>query len=223
MSRHMQNEIDKLKRQILALSALVEETVYSAIKSLTQRDAELARQVIGGDTQIDQCDVDIEEECQKILALHQPVAHDLRFIIAVLKIDAELERIGDATVNIAERVLFLVEEERIDTPFDFEGMAHKAQDMLRRSLEALVNLDARLAYDVIKADDEVDTLNRDMYGRIEEFIRKDPQHVDNYVQLLGISRQIEHIADRASNIAEDVIYLVEGNIVRHRTEAYKPR
>lgn len=222
MSRHLQSEIEKLKKQILSLSALVEDSVYRAVKSLRERDAALARAVIETDREIDQCDVDIEEECQKILALHQPVAHDLRFIIAVLKIDAELEHIGDATVNIAERVLFLVGEAQIDIPFDFQGMARKAQAMLQKSLHALVDLDAVLAYEVIRADDEVDAINREMYGRVEERIRAEPSRVSSYIHLLGVSRHLERIADHASNIAEDVIYLIEGNIVRHRTEEYRP-
>lgn len=221
MSRHLQNEIEKLKKRILGLSAVVEDTVYRAIKSLRERDAGLAQSVIDADTEIDLCEVDIEEECQKILALHQPVAHDLRFIIAVLKINAELEHIGDATVNICERVFLLVNQDRIDVAFDFSGMAQKAQAMLHKSLDALVNLDAALAHAVILADDEVDAINARMYGQVEQSIQADPGRADSYINLLGISHHIERIADLASNIAEDVIYLVEGRIVRHRTEEYR--
>jgi phosphate transport system protein len=221
MSKHLQNEIEKLKKRILSLSAVVEDTVYRAIESLKERNAELAQSVIDTDIEIDQAEVDIEEECQKILALHQPVAHDLRFIIAILKINAELERIGDATVSIAERVLFLAGEERIDIPFDFPGMARKAQAMLHKSLDALVNLDASLAYEVIRADDDVDAINREMYGQTQVCIQREPARVDSYIRLLGVSRHIERIADHASNIAEDVIYLTEGTIVRHRTGKHK--
>jgi len=221
MPEHLQNEVEKLKKKLLSLSAIVEDTVYRAVKSLRERDGKLAQWVIEIDNEIDEREVDIEEECQKILALHQPVAHDLRFIIAVLKINAELERIGDATVNIAERVKFFVTEEQIDIPFDFPGMAQKAQAMLHKSLDALVQLDAALAYEVIQADDEVDAINREMYGQIEECIQRDPVRVDTYIHLLGIAHHIERIGDHASNIAEDVIYLIEGTIVRHRTEEYK--
>jgi phosphate transport system protein len=221
MSVHFQNEIENLKKKILSLSGLVEDTVYHAVRSLKEQDGDVAREIIQIDYEIDQREVDIEEECQKILALHQPVAHDLRFIIAVLKINGELERIGDATVNIAERVLFLVAEERIDIPFDFAGMARKAQQMLHKSLDALVNLDPALAYEVMAADDEVDSINRQMYGQVEDGIRRNPERVDSFIHLLGVSRLIERIADHASNIAEDVIYLIEGKIVRHRTEEYK--
>jgi len=222
MGMHLEIEIEKLKKKLLSLSAIVEDTVYHAVRALKERNAELARQVIDADYDTDEREVDIEEECQKILALHQPVANDLRHIIAVLKINAELERIGDATVNIGERVLFLVSEEPVEFPFDFPAMAQKAQAMLHKSLDALVNLDPAWAYEVIAADDEVDAMNRDMYGLIEKCIRADPARVDTYIHLLGISRHIERIGDHASNIAEDVIYLIEGKIVRHRTEQYKP-
>ncbi len=221
MGMHLEIEIEKLKKKLLSLSAIVEDTVYHAVRALKERNAELAQQVIDADYDIDEREVDIEEECQKILALHQPVANDLRHIIAVLKINAELERIGDATVNIGERVLFLVSEEPVEFPFDFPAMAQKAQAMLHKSLDALVNLNPALAYEVIAADDEVDAMNRDMYGLIEKCIRGDPARVDTYIHLLGISRHIERIGDHASNIAEDVIYLIEGKIVRHRTEQYK--
>ena len=221
MGMHLEIEIEKLKKKLLSLSAIVEDTVYHAVRSLKERNAELARQVIDADYDIDEREVDIEEECQKILALHQPVANDLRHIIAVLKINAELERIGDATVNIGERVLFLVSEEPVEFPFDFPAMAQKAQAMLHKSLDALVNLNPAWAYEVIAADDEVDAMNRDMYGLIEKCIRGDPARVDTYIHLLGISRHVERIGDHASNIAEDVIYLIEGKIVRHRTEQYK--
>lgn len=221
MSKHLQNEIEKLKKRTLGLSAVVEESVYRAVKSLKERDAGLAHAIIDTDPDIDQQEVDIEEECQKILALHQPVAHDLRFIIAVLKINAELERIADAAVNIAERVLFLVEQEPLDIPFDYVGMALKAEAMLRKSLDALVNLNARLAYEVIAADDEVDAINRDAYVQIEKGIQANVELTTTYTHLLGISRHIERIADHATNIAEDVIYLIEGVIIRHRTEEYR--
>jgi phosphate transport system protein len=220
MALHLQNEIERLKKQLLSLSAIVEDTVYRAVKALNERDAVLAQWVIDNDTEIDLREVDIEEECQKVLALHQPVAHDLRYIIAVLKINAELERIGDATVNIAERVLFLIDEEPVDIPFDYPGMARRAQDMLHASLEALVNLDIALAYKVIAADEEVDAINREVYGQVERGIQKNVDRVATYIHLLGIARHIERIADHASNIAEDVVYLIEGRIIRHKTEEY---
>lgn len=221
MSRHLLIEIEKLKSRILELGDMVEKSVVRAVKSLQDRDADAAQSVIDYDTDIDLAEVDIEEECQKILALHQPVAHDLRFIIAVLKINTELERIGDAAVNIAERVRLLAGEEEISIPFDFAGMAEKAQAMLHKSLDALVNLDARLAFQVIAEDDEVDAINRQVYRQIEQSVLLNPARVDSLIHLLGVSRHIERIADHASNVAEDVIYLIEGRIVRHHAEDFK--
>lgn len=220
MSIHLQREIEKLKKNILSLGAMVEECVANAVKALRDRNPELARKIIDNDIKVDQLEVDIEEECQKILALHQPVAHDLRFIIAVLKINAELERIGDAAVNIAERVEVLSESERVSLPFNFTGMAEKARSMLRNSLDALVNQDSTLAYRVIAADDEVDSINRQMYEQVKEGIRRHPEDMEALIHLLSVSRHLERIGDHASNISEDVIYLIKGDIVRHRTEEY---
>lgn len=222
MALHFLREIDKLKKQLLSLSALVEESVAKAVSSVRGRDRVLARQVIENDLRIDALDIDIEEECQKILALHQPVAHDLRFIIAVIKINGTLEHIGDCAVNIAERALFLCEEEHLDIPFDFTGMAEKARRMLGRALDALVNQDDALAYQVIAADDEVDLINREMYGQVKDGIRQHPEHLESLIHLLSISRHVERIADLASHIAEEVIYYVKGDIVRHKTEQFRP-
>lgn len=223
MSVHFLREIDRLKKQLLSLSALVEQSVAKAVSAVRERDRNLARQVIENDLRIDALDVDIEEECQKILALHQPVAHDLRFIIAVIKINGTLEHIGDCAVNIAERALFLCEEEHLDIPFDFTGMSEKARTMLRRALDALVNQDEALAYQVIASDDEVDFINREMYGQVKEGIRKHPEHLESLIHLLSISRHVERIADLASHVAEEVIYYVKGDIVRHRTEQFRPQ
>jgi phosphate transport system protein len=221
VSKHLHREVDKLKKQLLSLSALVEEAVQRAARSVQERDPQLAKWVIDIDFAIDQREVEIEEECLKTLALHQPVAHDLRFIISVLKINGELERIGDATVNIAERAQYLATVERVDVSFDFGRMSEIAQDMLRRSIDALVNLDAGLAYEVIATDDKVDELNREMYELVEDACRQDPEQIRTLTHVLGISRHLERIGDHASNIAEDVIYLVKGEIVRHRSEEYR--
>ncbi|MCC6155573.1 MAG: phosphate signaling complex protein PhoU [Candidatus Hydrogenedentes bacterium] len=221
MSVHFQREIDRLKKQLLSLSALVEESVAKAVSSIRDRDRQMAKQVIENDLRIDALDIDIEEECQKILALHQPVAHDLRFIIAVIKINGTLEHIGDCAVNIAERALFLAEEPHLDIPFDFTGMAEKARNMLRRALDALVNQDEGLAYQVIAADDEVDQVNREMYGQVKDGIRKHPEDLESLIHLLSISRHVERIADLASHIAEEVIYYVKGDIIRHKTEQFR--
>jgi phosphate transport system protein len=162
----------------------------------------------------------MEEECLKILALHQPVGSDLRLIVAILKINNDLERIGDLSVNIAERAVFLASPETIDIPLDFARMAENVESMLRRSLDALVNTDLAAAHEVLEADDEVDAINREMYVQVQDAIRQHPQRVERLIHLLSASRHLERIADHATNIAEDVIYMIEGEIVRHREEEY---
>ena len=220
MPMHLKREIEALKRRLLGLCALLEEAVRQAVRSVENRDGELARRVIEGDTAIDRVEVEVEEECLKILALHQPVAGDLRFIVICLKINNDLERMGDLAVNIAERAEFLASEPPVNVPFDFPTMAEKAQAMVKNSLDALVNLDAALAREVCKADDEVDAINREMYGQIKKAIREQPECLDQLIHLLGIARHLERIADLATNIAEDIIYMVEGEIVRHYAENY---
>jgi phosphate transport system protein len=215
MSVHLIREITGLKKLILALSALVEENVRQAVRAVAQRDAALAQSVIDGDNLVDQQEVAIEEECLKILALHQPVAHDLRFLVAVLKLNHALERIGDLAVNIAKRAKFLAEQPRLDVPIDFTAIAEKAQAMLHKSLDALINMDINLARQVGVADDEVDALNRETYNHVKSLLRKYPDHIETLIALLNVSRHLERIADHASSIAEDVIYLLEGKIVRH--------
>jgi len=220
MSIHLLKEIEKLKKMILALSAMVEESVQRAVKAIDTRDEKLAQRVIDSDYEIDKKEVDVEEECLKILALHQPVAIDLRLIIAVLKINNDLERVADLAVNIAERAVFLANQERLPMGFNFAQMAEKAQAMLRKSLDALVNLDAHLAREVCAADDEVDAMNREAYLAVQQGIRRHPERMEALIHMLSVSRHLERIADHATNIAEDVIYMCEGQIVRHRSEDY---
>lgn len=221
MAQHLQNEIEKLKKSVLHLGAAVEESVRLAVQSVEERNPLLARRVIQADHEVDLAEVDLEEDCLKILALHQPVAIDLRFIIAVLKINNDLERIGDLAVNVAERAEFLSTQPEVRIPYDLQTLAEKTQLMLRRSLDSLVNLDPQVARDVCRADDEVDGINRDMYDLVKDAIRKYPEQLDMLVPYLSISRNLERIADHATNIAEDVIYMVEGVISRHRAGTAK--
>ncbi len=220
MAQHLQVEIEKLKKKILSLGAAVEESVRTAVRSVENRDAVSAGEVVNSDVQVDLAEVDLEEECLKILALHQPVAIDLRFIIAVLKINSDLERIGDLAVNIAERAQFLSTQSPIHVPFDFQGLADKTQGMLRSSLDSLVSLDAGLARQICRTDDEVDAINRSMYDLVKDAIKKNPDRIDILIPYLSISRYLERIADHATNIAEDVIYMTEGVIARHKTEEH---
>ena len=220
MRRHLQRELDNLKKDILSLGAMVEERVRMAIKAFETRDGELAMKIVELDREINQAEVEVEEECLKILALHQPVAVDLRFINAVIKINNDLERVGDEAVNIAERVSNISKRPPVSVPFEYSTMAEKTEAMLKDSLDALVNLDADLAYGVCLRDDEVDKINQDIYDKIKEVIKKQPDRVGYLINLLLIARHLERIADHATNIAEEVIYMVEGVIPRHRNDVY---
>lgn len=221
MSAHTQRSLEQIKEQILSLGALVEESVRDAMKALMTRDYELAMQVIDDDERIDELEVDVEEECLKFLALYQPVAADLRFIVATLKINNDLERVGDLSVNIAERAAFLARHRPAHATFDFQMMASKAQRMLQESLDSLVKGDAAQAWQVCLADEDVDTLNREMYIQIQKEILKNPDDLEALIHMLSISRHLERTADLASNIAEEVIYMVEGKIIRHKAEEYQ--
>jgi phosphate transport system protein len=216
MTRHFQRELDRLKKRILSLGAMVEERVHMAIKALETRDANLAKNIIDTDREIDEAEVEVEEECLKILALHQPVAVDLRFITAVIKINNDLERIGDEAVNIAERVSYIAKRPPVTVPLDYGLMAEKTESMLKSSLDSLVNLDIDLAYEVCLRDDEIDDMDRDNHKTIREVIRHYPESVTYLTNLLSISRHLERVADHATNIAEEVIYMIEGEISRHR-------
>jgi phosphate transport system protein len=211
----MLRELDKLKKSILALAAVVEESVKQAVIALQNRDTVLAKKIIEGDLAVNQKEVELEEECLKILALHQPVAADLRFIVAVLKINNDLERIGDLAANMAERTIQLAEVKAKGAPFDVEAMAEKVETMLEMALDALVNYDLKLANEAIEMDDEVDAMHKDAFTAVKKQIRENPKDMDAQVNYLSISRYLERIADLATNISEDVVYMIEGKIVRH--------
>ncbi len=215
MTKHFENEIEILKKKILSVSTLVEESVHLAVKAMLTFNMELAQSIIENDEEIDRLEVEVEEDCLKILALYQPVAADLRFVIAVLKLNHDIERIGDLSVSIAHRALTLFELPKIQIVWDFSDMADKVKAMLRKSLECLVNRDSLPAYEVLASDDEVDNINRTMYREIQAAMKKSPETLESLQCLISLSRSLERIADHATNIAEDVIYLVEGKIVRH--------
>jgi len=216
MPKHFHRELEKLKKRILSLGAMVEKRVYMATKSIENKDSNLADKIINSDYEIDEMEVDIEEECLKILALYQPVAVDLRFITAVIKINNDLERIADEAVNIARGVKYIAKGKKLHFDFDFYSMAEKTEAMLKKSLDALVNLDVDLAFKVCILDDEVDKINAEAHRIVKDAIKDNPDHVESFINLLLISRHLERIADHATNIAEEVIYLIEGEIVRHR-------
>lgn len=218
MSVHLQREIEKLKRQILALSAEVEGDVRAAVQAVEDRDSVLAEAVVNRETQTNAMEVDVEEECLKTLALYQPVAADLRYIIAVLKINSDLERIGDLAVHIAERGLFLCQQPQLSIPFRLGHMADRAQAMLKKVLDAFVNLNEAAAREVCASDSEIDEIHREIFQQVKEAVTRNPQMFETLLQIMHISRHLERIADHATNIAEDLIYLIEGRIVRHTPE-----
>jgi phosphate transport system protein len=211
----LKRKIEKLNHQLLSLGALVEENVQLAVRALERGDEEAAARVIDGDVEVDRKEVDLEEECLEILALHQPVAIDLRHIIAVLKINKDLERAGDLAVNIAETALHLSGDSRILIPKDYFVMAGKAQAMLTQSLDAFVNMAVEEAYRLLREDDEVDRMKHTLHGKFEERLRQEPKLLQQLVHLFLVSRHLERIADLATNISEEVIYMITGEIVRH--------
>jgi len=215
MSVHLQRELDRLKKHLLSVCTLAEEQVEAAVRAVMTRDAALAGEVLGQDQEIDQAEVEIEEDCLKIFALYQPVAIDLRFLVAALKINNDLERIGDLAVNIARKAKTLASLPATDMPFDLSDMWEKTQGMLRESIDALVNMDVAMASAVCGRDDQVDAIKHDVRLKTQELIRRNPERVEFYLNLMAVVRNLERVADLATNIAEDVIYMAEGKIIRH--------
>lgn len=211
----MQQELNVLKKELLTLGAEVEGRVKQAVQALLTGDRTLAEQVKGGDNQIDNMEIELEEECLKILALHQPVATDLRFIVSVLKINNDLERVADFAVNIADRALDLDAANKIDCPYDIATMAQLVEKMIKMALDSLVERDSTLARETIHLDDEVDIMHRGNFSRVKEAIRTNPDNLDGLIYYLSISRYLERMGDLATNIAEDVVYQVDGEIIRH--------
>ncbi len=222
MNGHFYNALNNLQSMLGSMAAYAEEAVQLSGKAVGEVSLEKAVSVIDGDEKIDAMEIEIEEECLKILALHQPVASDLRQVITILKVNSELERIGDLAVNMAERVgnIDSFKNQEIEK-FDFCDMLHTACGMLKDALDSLSYHDAALAQDVIERDEKVDKIHHDNYGAVRSFILKYPDCAQYYLNGLTISRCLERIADIATNIAEDVIYLESGRIVRHCHETEK--
>ncbi len=216
MSMLLHREIDHLKKKLLTMGAVIEDSIAKAIKALVERDETLAQAVIEADKRIDEMEVEVEEECLKILALHQPVAADLRYVIAVMKMNNDLERMGDLAAHIAKRVIYLSTHEPIDIPIDFPTMAEKAQLMVKMCLDSLVNADSNLARTVCEKDDEVDELREEYDALIHEYLQKMPENSKTLMNYGSIARHLERLGDMATNVAEDVIYMVEGEIIRHK-------
>ncbi|MDA7980589.1 MAG: phosphate signaling complex protein PhoU [Pirellulales bacterium] len=217
MSKHFERDIENLQRGLLTMSGRVEEMVGLANRALCERNSVLAQRVIESDAAVDEQEVRLEEECLKILALHQPVAIDLRRVATVMKVNNDLERIADLAVNVAQRTKCLVEEPEFPIPLKLDRMADLARTMLRDSLDALVDLDESKARLICQTDDEVDELNRQIIDELQVHMREQSVSISAALHCFSATRHMERIADHATNIAEDVIYLVSGEIARHKS------
>ncbi len=215
MQRHFDEALRNLKEKLLRMSGLVEESISSSIKALMERDAELSYKVIKSDDAVNLLEIEIDELCLKLLALYQPTAGDLRFITSTLKINSDLERIGDLAVNIAQRTLDLLKVPPLKLRLNIPKMAQAAQGMLKDSLNAFVNKDSKLAYEVCKRDDEVDDLNHEIFMEILKAKPEDQSPVERVIDLILVAKNLERVADHSTNICEDVIYMVDGKVIKH--------
>jgi phosphate transport system protein len=216
--RHFHEELDSLKQTLLAMGALVEDQIRRVMRALMERDDVLARNVIERDAQVNAYDVEVDEKCVELLALHQPAAGDLRFITTAMKIVTDLERIGDQAVNIARRAIELNQEAQLKPYIDLPRMAEKAERMVKESLDAFVNRDTALARHVCGEDDEVDALKEQVFRELLTFMMEDARTIPRAIRLILVSRFLERVADHATNIAEMVIYMVKGKSIRHIDE-----
>lgn len=215
MERHLDQELDRAKQMLLKMGGMVEAMVARATRSLLERKSELSSEVIQTDSEVDHLEMEIDEACHSILGRKQPTAGDLRFLVAVMKINSDLERIGDSAVNIAQSVEQLNEQPPLKPYIDLPHLSELVQAMVRKSLDAFVNRDAAMAADVCRSDDAVDGLYKQLFRELLTYMIEDPKTVSRALHLLLISRNLERIADHATNIAEDVIYYVEGRDIRH--------
>jgi len=217
--RHFVEELDQLKTKLLEMSSLVEAAIQRSISAVTQKDRTAADEVFRNEARINAIEVEIDEFAINLLALHQPMAADLRLIVAALKINTDLERMGDLSVNIAQRAISLIEEPVIKPMIDIPHIAGLVQSMVRKSLDAFVTRDADLARSVLASDDAVDSLRTASYHELVSFMERDPENIKAALDLLAITRNLERLADHSTNIAEDVLFLVKGIDVRHHAEA----
>lgn len=215
MAKHLHRDLKALSKDILSLGGRVEEAINKAITALIERRVDLAEEVIKGDAVIDEREVEVEENCLKILALHQPVAADLRFVVAVLKVNNDLERMGDHASTIASRVKYLSTHPAVQVFTEVREMAEQVRHMVAMCLDSLVNRDTAKALEVLRLDDEIDNANRRTFGAVQSLMMEDPDSVKRCVRLLSVIKNLERVGDLATNIAQDVIFMVEGELVRH--------
>jgi len=220
--RHFDQELDDLKQKLLRMGAAVENQIQTSLRALVGRDTELAQQVIENDLRINSLDVQVDEDSIRLLALHQPTAKDLRFITTAMKISTELERMSDLAENIAERALELNEEPQLKPYIDIPRMGNWTLRMVKDSLDAFVNRDAALARKVCADDDFVDDLTQQLFRELLSFMLENPKTITRAIRLTFIGKYIERIADHATNVAELVVYLVEGKIIRHTAPPVAP-
>ena len=218
MHRHFEEELSELKQKLLTMGSLVERSLHQSIKALVERDAQLGLQIFDGEEAINLLQIEIDDRAMRLLALQQPMATDLRLIASAVKINNDLERIGDLCVNIVQRVLSLINQPPISPMIDLPRMAALAEKMLHDGLDAFVNRNVDLARSVLESDDKVDRLRDEIFQELVRFMTSHPDAVQRGIDLLLISRNIERVADHATNIAEDVIYVVAGRDVRHHIE-----
>ena len=216
--RHFEEQLDDLRKRLLAMSGLVESAIYRSVLALIEKDEDQANLVFQNESRINQMEIEIDEQATRLLALDQPVAADLRFITATIKINSNLERMGDLAVNIAERALSLMHEPVLSTVIDVPHMANLVESMVRKALDAFVQRDAELARSILLSDDAVDEMRNVIYRKLVSYMQQDPRSVPQGVDLIFVARSLERIADHATNIAEEVVYLVEGEQIRHRTQ-----
>jgi phosphate transport system protein len=217
--RHFIHELDELQNRLLEMGGLVESSIHESVLALIERRVRRTDTVWSNEIRINRLEIEIDELATRLLALQQPIAGDLRFITAAIKINTDLERMGDLAVNIAQRALTLIEEPAANAPVDIHKMAVLAQQMVRKCLDAFVRRDPDLAREVLLSDDEVDALRTSIYRGSIEFMKQDPAMIAEGVDLILISRHLERIADHATNIAENTLFLVKGIDVRHQAEA----
>jgi phosphate transport system protein len=215
MHRHFDDELKTLKEKILRMGGLAEEQVQGALRALVERDSDLARKVIENDHRVNALDVEVDEDCLRLLALQQPTARDLRFITTAMKISTELERISDLAENIGERAIELNEEPQLKPYIDIPRMADWALQMVKEALDAFVNYDATQARKVCTDDDFIDDLTHQLFRELLSFMLEDPKTVTRAIRITFIAKYLERIADHATNVAELVVYMVEGKIIRH--------
>jgi phosphate transport system protein len=215
---HFQKELEELKKKLLMMASLVEEAINNAVQSIVRRDSELAQRTIAGEDRINNLDIEIEDYCLKLLALRQPMAADLRFITSAMKIVTDLERMGDQAVNIAERATSLNQEPQLKPYIDIPKMAEITQSMVRDVLDAFVNHDPKLARSVCERDDMVDGLNDQVFRELLTYMMSDPKTIPRAVHLMIVCRSLERIADHATNIGEDVIFMVDALVIKHHAD-----